>query len=345
MISKHKIILYFGCAGALPSTFFIGRKIFLGEVTTFDFTFLINSISDLILGYIITALVSAAVIYSIVILDKYLPWDKGIWKRIIAEFFYTNFVAIFSIILIFQVTFSVGLSQFPYREHMIMGIIIAIVLNLFLTTFYEGIRMFSKWKQSLIESERLEKESIASKFEALKNQVNPHFLFNSLNTLSSLVHTDPAKAEIFIDEFSSIYRYVLENQERLVVSLKEELDFIKSFVFLLKIRFGEGLDFTIKIDGDKLHFNLPTLSLQLLVENEIKHNIVTKDKPLKITIFTEKDDIIIKNNLQYRNEKVERTGIGIENLKQRYQLLTNLRPVFIIENDYYIAKIPLIQPE
>lgn len=154
-----------------------------------------------------------------------------------------------SIVIIYNITYFVGLAELTYREHILKGLVISTFLNLFLTTFYEGIRLFSKWKISLVESERLEKENIASKFEALKNQVNPHFLFNSLNTLSSLIYTDTAKAEKFIDEFANIYRYVLDNRDRFVVSLKEEVEFIKSFVYLLQIRFGEGLHFNIKIDS------------------------------------------------------------------------------------------------
>ena len=284
-------------------------------------------------------------IFSIQLLDKFFPWEKGIWKRIITEFFYTNTVAVVSITIINNIIYLAGLSLFEYELHIIQGIVIAIVLNLFLTTFYEGIRLFNKWKHSLIESERLEKENMASKFEALKNQVNPHFLFNSLNTLSSLIYSDTAKAEIFIDEFASIYRYILDNQDRLVVTLNEEIDFIKSFFYLLKIRFGEGLVHSIHIEGDKLKSCLPTLSLQLLVENAIKHNIVTKERPLEVSISTDDTSVIIKNNLQQRQEDLESTGIGLENLKQRYDLLSNLKPSFAIENDCYIAKLPLIQPE
>ena len=297
------------------------------------------------MAYSITALVSASVIFSIQLLDKYFPWEKGIWKRILTEFFYTNIVSVISITIINNIIYLVGLSLFPYREHIIQGIIIAIVLNLFLTTFYEGIRLFNKWKYSLIESERLEKENIASKFEALKNQVNPHFLFNSLNTLSSLLYSDIAKAEVFIDEFASIYRYVLDNQDKFVVSLKEEVEFIKSFIYLLKIRFGDGLNIQIQIDGDKLKYNLPTLSLQLLLENAIKHNVVTKEEPLGVMIYTENNHVIVKNSIQPREENTESTGIGLKNLKQRYDLMSNLKPGFIIENDHYIAKLPLIQPE
>jgi len=332
-------------AGILPAAFFTTQKIYSGEVTEFGFTFFATSFVNLLMAYAITASVSASVIFSIPLLDSYFPWEKGIWKRIITEFFYTNAVAVLSITLINTMIFFLGLSLFPYKDHMIQGIVTAIVLNLFLTTFYEGIRLFSRWKHSLIESERLEKEKIASRFEALKNQVNPHFLFNSLNTLSSLIYTDTARAEVFIDEFASIYRYVLENKDRFLVSLKEEIDFIKSFIYLLNIRFGDGLNVNIRISGEVLKHTLPTLSLQLLVENAIKHNIVTRDRPLEVSITTEDANILVTNNLQPREEPTEGTGIGLENLKQRYELLTDLKPVFIVENEHYIAKLPLIQPE
>ncbi|MCG8310413.1 MAG: histidine kinase [Cytophagales bacterium] len=345
MISRRKIILYFGLAGILPATLFTFQKIYAGEVTQFDLPFFIRVAINLCMSCIITALVSASVIYSIQVLDRYFPWEKGIWKRIITEFFYTNMVSVISILIIYNLIFFAGLSKFEYNEHIVKGIVISIFLNLFLTTFYEGIRLFNNWKHSLIEAERLEKENIASKFEALKNQVNPHFLFNSLNTLSSLIYSDTAKAELFIDEFASIYRYVLDNRDRLLVSLKEEIDFINSFVYLLKIRFGEGLKFNLRIDGEKLKHCLPTLSLQLLVENALKHNVVTKDKPLEVSISTEEDCVLVKNNLQYREKDSLNTGIGLENLKERYKLLSKLKPSFEIENDYYIAKLPLIQPE
>ena len=345
MISRKKIILYFGFAGVLPAFFFIVQEIYLGEAKQFDLAFFVEKIINLALSYVITASVSASVIYSITYLDKLLPWEKGVWNRIVVEFFYTNTVAIAAITIINNITYVAGLTEYSYKEHILLGIIIAIILNMFLSTFYEGIRLFSKWKTSLVESERLAKESMTSKFEALKNQINPHFLFNSLNTLSALIYSDTEKAEVFIDEFASIYRYILDNRDRFVVSLKEEIDFIKSFVYLLKIRFGDGLVFNIHIDSELLKHNLPTLSLQLLVENAIKHNIVSTDHPLEVSIYNENNSIIVKNNLQPRDEEIDSIGIGIVNLKERYKLLSDLEPRFEIANEHYIAKLPLIQSE
>ena len=345
MISRKKIILYFGLAGIFPALFFIASSIYNLEVTTFDNAYFIKVFISIVLGYLITATVSAAVIYSIPYLDKIAPWEKGIWKRIITEFFYTNFVALSTITVINNITYFLNLTDYTFKGHLLQGLLIAFILNAFLTTFYEGIRLFNNWKHSLVESERLEKESMTAKFEALKNQVNPHFLFNSLNTLSSLVYSDTEKAEKFIDEFASIYRYILDNRDRIAVSLSEEIKFIKSYIYLQKIRFGDCLVFNMKIDTAKLNHVLPTLSLQLLVENAIKHNVVTSEKPLEIEIADEGFFIVVKNNLQLRDEKVESVGVGIENLKQRYQLISGQVPSFEIVNEHYIAKLPLIQPE
>ena len=345
MISKRKIIFYFGFAGLLPAIFYISREIYLGNIDTFDLDFVLKVLGNMIMGYFITAFVSTAVIYSTLPLDRLFPWEKGVWRRIVIEFFSTNFVAVLAILVVGNITYFLPLYKNSYKEHAIQGIVIAIILNLFLTTFYEGIRLFHKWKSSLVKAERLVKENVISKYEALQNQVNPHFLFNNLNTLSSLIYSDTKKAEEFIDEFASIYRYVLDNKDRFVVSLKEELKFIHSFINLYQIRFGEGFYFNIKIDSTLFHYQIPTLSLQLLVENTVKHNIVTKDHPLEVSIASDGQYIVVKNNLQIRDTENLSTGVGLENLKQRYKLITDKKPEFYIENDYYIARIPLIEPD
>jgi LytS/YehU family sensor histidine kinase len=216
------------------------------------------------------------------------------------------------------------------------------VLDFILVAVYEGVYFFKQWKQSLLKTEKLEKEFLSSKFEALKNQINPHFLFNSLNTLSALIHEDVDKSEKFIDEFAKIYRYVLENQENIAVSLNNELAFVKSYLYLQQIRFGKSLDSEIKIDVSKLDYMIPTLSLQLLIENAIKHNKITKSDPLKIKIYNEEDYLVVENNLQLRDQKNDSTGIGLNNLKERYKLMTEHKPEFIVTEKSYVAKIPLI---
>lgn len=167
-------------------------------------------------------------------------------------------------------------------------------------------------------------------------------MFNSLNVLSGLINTDVAKAQLFIDEFSQIYRYVLETIEQPVVTLSKELDFMRSYLFLQQIRYGENLTFTDNIPSGLLPMVVPPLSLQVLLENAIKHNIVNESKPLKIEIFSEDLYLIVKNNIQPKISGTS-TGLGLKNLVKRYALISKLEPSFQINNNYYVAKIPLIK--
>lgn len=188
-----------------------------------------------------------------------------------------------------------------------------------------------------------EKENMRSRFEALRNQVNPHFLFNSLNALSSLVHEDADLAESFILKLTKIYRYVLDLQDQNLISLEEELKFIDNYLFLQQIRFGNNLRLYRQVDASALNRNVPPLSLQLLVENAIKHNIISAENPLTIELVVEGEEtLVVKNNLQIRMKKLESTGLGQENLRARYSLLCDRVPSFSEEESSYIARIPLL---
>ena len=196
----------------------------------------------------------------------------------------------------------------------------------------------------LVQAERQKKENIISQFETLKNQVNPHFLFNSLNALSMLVLEDSKKAEQFIHKLTKVYRYVLDYRDLNVIPLGEEIHFLDNYLFLQKIRFEAGLDVEIQVSPDVLSLQVPPLSLQLLVENAIKHNIISQSQPLHLQIFSDEKELVVKNNLQLRSEKEDSTGIGLENLKRRYSLLSKQTPTFTEEGEYYQARIPLLDP-
>jgi hypothetical protein len=190
---------------------------------------------------------------------------------------------------------------------------------------------------------RVAHEKSKAQFESLKNQINPHFLFNSLNVLSSLVHTDAQLSEQFIDQLARSYRYLLEQKESDLVSLQKELDFIHSFTFLLKIRFEDKLRVEIHLPAEVLKATIPPLSLQLLIENAVKHNQLSNEHPLTIRISSTEDGMLeVRNNLQTRVQQLPSTGLGLENIRNRYNLLTSTKPSFNIENDEYIARIPLI---
>lgn len=190
---------------------------------------------------------------------------------------------------------------------------------------------------------KLEKENLQSQFDVLKQQVNPHFLFNSLNVLVSLIKIDQDLAESFTEQLSKVYRYILENKDKDLVSLGVEINFLEAYLFLLNIRFKDKLVFQINLnDNDKEKMVLP-LALQLLIENSIKHNVFSKKNPLVIEIFIDKNNYLnVINNLHLRETNFASTGIGLENIKNRYKLLCKKTPEFLKTETQFIAKIPLL---
>jgi sensor histidine kinase YesM len=194
-------------------------------------------------------------------------------------------------------------------------------------------------------TEQLEKENILAQYEALKNQVNPHFLFNSLNALGSLIKKDPAEAYKFTKEFAKIYRVVLELKEHSLVHLSEELDFIKSYLFLQIIRFGDNLKVDINIPSQYLDYFIPPFSLQLVVENAIKHNIISEEQPLHIEIYYEGNRLVVRNNLQIRSNFHGSTGVGSKNMELRYKLISDEEPEFYTDGQYYYVRLPLVASE
>jgi PAS domain S-box-containing protein len=190
---------------------------------------------------------------------------------------------------------------------------------------------------------KLQKENLQSQFEMLKQQVNPHFLFNSLNVLTSLIKVDPDLAEVFTERLSKVYRYVLENKEKDLITLSTELDFIKSYSFLLDIRFSGKLFVEIDIDEKHLESLVVPMVLQLLVENAVKHNTFSKKNPLNISLTIDNDNFLtVVNNLQNRKTQMVSTGVGLVNISKRYSLLTDAQPAFDITEEHFTAKIPLI---
>jgi len=189
----------------------------------------------------------------------------------------------------------------------------------------------------------LQKTNLQSQFEVLKQQVNPHFLFNSLNVLASLIKVDPDLAESFTEKLSKVYRYVLENKEKDMVSLSTEIDFINSYIFLLNIRFKGKIFVKINLEDIKPEMMILPMALQILVENAIKHNTFSRTEPLHIDISVDSDNfLVVTNNLRLRESYVQSTGIGLTNIQNRYKLITDKEPFFEIADKRFIARIPLI---
>lgn len=192
----------------------------------------------------------------------------------------------------------------------------------------------------MLKNIQQEKERLASQYEVLKNQVNPHFLFNSLNTLASLISSDPPSALRFTSKFAKIYRLILENGEQSMISLKKEMEFLESYFFLQQLRFGSGLEMDIKIENE--NYILPPFALQLLVENAIKHNIISTENNMTIEIFQRKETVVIRNRINEKEIAESSTGIGLKNLNSRYLLLTNMEIKVLNDGTYFTVEIPLI---
>ena len=189
----------------------------------------------------------------------------------------------------------------------------------------------------------LQKENLQSQFDVLKQQVNPHFLFNSLNVLTSLIKLEPDLAEKFSEQLSKVYRYVLENKDNELVDLNTELNFLDAYIFLLNIRFVDKLRVNINIPVARRSDQIIPLAMQLLIENAIKHNIMSKSEPLTIDVFIDSDNYLnIVNNLQERPSQLVSTGVGLKNIQKRYLLLNNTEPSFEKTNSHFIAKVPLV---
>jgi sensor histidine kinase YesM len=220
----------------------------------------------------------------------------------------------------------------------------AIVINVLATSSHEGLMFFYQWKKSLLETERLKKSYLQSQLDSLKNQVNPHFLFNSLNCLSSLISSDPERASEFLDEMSLVYRYLLRSNEYELIPLAAELQFVHSFFHMLKTRYDEGIELKLDISDTHKEYFLPPLTLQMLVENAIKHNLILKDRPLRIRIFSETSDwLTITNNIQKKSARILSNKIGLQNIVSKYRLLNNSNILIHDDGMVFSVSLPLIK--
>ncbi len=218
----------------------------------------------------------------------------------------------------------------------------AIFCTIMIIAIYESIFFMHQLRHSVEETEQLKRETLKAQLDALRTQVNPHFLFNNLNTLCSIIPENPKQATDFVQQLSKVYRHILEVRDEKTISLNDELEVVKAYAFLLQTRFGGNLEVDINVPAEKLQKKIVPLSLQILMENAIKHNIVSADKPLKIALFTLNGSLVVNNNLQKKNQLSESTGIGLENIRTRYNLLGNKTIEVQEANGNFTVSIPLI---
>jgi len=195
------------------------------------------------------------------------------------------------------------------------------------------------------ENEMLHQENLMARFETLKSQIDPHFLFNAMNTLYTLVETEPVKAREFVASFSALYRKVLTSRERTIVPISEELELVRHYLFLQRMRFGESLRVNVDVPARAMIGYLPPFTLQMLLENAIKHNVISAAKPLNITLTVEGDQLLVRNDLRPRGTSEAGTGTGLENIRRRYTMLGAPEPSFTMSDTQYTAVIPILSQE
>lgn len=281
--------------------------------------------------------------FSYLALTINLTWSKRISEKykvlaLIALNASLFFVSQFLFYLIDQFFFNIYASVLSPGVNALVYFFILLILILIST----AIQLINKSRLDAIEKEVLKQKSLSNELEALKNQINPHFLFNSLSTLSLLVREDQKAAIKFINKLSFLFRYILLSQDKELVSVKEELKVLDSYVHLIKQRYQNNFDVKTNIKNDMLEKRIPILSLQLLMENAIKHNEISAKKPLYVELYDEENRIVMKNVLQKRNGHIESTQIGLKNLNARTILHMNKETEISKNDTHFIVKIPTL---
>ena len=320
----------------------IGNLIML-TVTRMEYITLQMIIDGSINSVLIGGSFMLGITWMVATLDRKLPWLQNPLKRLIVQFFVTIGLSVVIIVL------AIFLTSLLWHQKMNSNFFIetgTFMVKIAFTFVFLGslisnaIMFFMKWKEAAVQQEKLKREQLALQYETLKSQVNPHFLFNNLNSLTSLISSNPDKAIDFVKKLSEVYRYVLDQKNNELVALELELKFLESYVFLQKIRFESNLDVQIAVQAG--NFKVIPLSVQMLVENAIKHNEISDKNPLIIRIFSTEDGYLtVKNKLQ-RKIGSEGSGSGIQNIKERYQFFTDKKVVIAESSGDFVVRIPLL---
>ncbi|AUC80956.1 2TM domain-containing protein [Lacinutrix sp. Bg11-31] len=218
----------------------------------------------------------------------------------------------------------------------------ALSISIFITVIFYSIYYYKSKQDRKVKEQKVIAGTASAKFDALKNQLDPHFLFNSLNVLTSLIEENPDNAQKFTTSLSKVYRYVLEQKNKDLITVDEELKFAKTYMSLLKMRFEDSIIFDIPEQVSNPESKVVPLSLQLLLENAVKHNVVTTSKPLHIKIYESDGDLIVENNLQTKQVIKKSSGVGLNNITQRYQLLTNRKVSIVEDKTHFTVAIPML---
>ncbi len=294
-----------------------------------------------IFGLIVLVVIILSMRVVDLVLDRLYPYERSLMLRLVIQFV----ISLAIVLSLRQIIFHFTRSYLPIpvtRELYIVATAahILFIATIVLTMF--GFRFFHKWRETELKKETLEREKATVQYDNLKNQLNPHFLFNSLTSLNSLIYENPQLASEFLQHLSKVYRYVLENKDKTVVTLDTEVRFIENYIELLATRFADGLAITISLSDQALERHILPVTLQILIENAIKHNVTSRDNPLVIDIYDELDYLIVKNNLQIKHTIDTSNKQGLENLRGLYEVLIEKKMIVTQTEATFAVHIPLI---
>lgn len=319
-------------------------------------TFFTRSIPELIEDVLMTLFCSVIIAESSIFINKKLnnkiSWTKNPVQRLAIETILNIVMALLVNILLTVICISQSGSQssiFSFNlsveetKGLIHWVVVSSVLAFMFMAFNTGNYLIVNWKNEIVKASEMSRIAAEAEIQALKMQIDPHFVFNNLSVLSELILCDQQIGHEYAERFSKIYRYMLINSKKNTIQLSEELKFLNDYIFLLDKRIGAGATFQLEIPEQYLNKMLPPMTLQLLVENALKHNKTLKSSPLEIRITVEnEDELIISNNIQPFESPIESSGIGLENIKRRYKLLSDRQPIIINDTQHFVVTIPLL---
>lgn len=278
------------------------------------------------------------------VIDKHISWIQAPVKKVFVQIFSFLTYSAGAFILVQFANYYIWMNRIPAESwsSILRSLPSTLLISFVISLIFTAIGFFTAWKKSFVRAEKLKIEMLAYKYESLRNQINPHFLFNSLNVLSDLVYDDQATAVKFIRQLSDLFRYVLDSRDKELVPLKDELEFIRSFTFLLKTRFEEKLKIDVDVQANPEEYIVP-MTLQLLIENAVKHNEVSEAFPLRISVRKVNDCLEVENNLQPKNVGDDSKKTGLKNITQQFAFFSE-KPIKIITSDErYMVRVPILK--
>ncbi|HAQ21525.1 MAG TPA: hypothetical protein DCR40_20190 [Prolixibacteraceae bacterium] len=277
-------------------------------------------------------------------INKKISWIETPVKKTFAQILAFLSYSITAFILVQFFNYYVWMGYLPSKswDSIIKSLPYTLMISGIISLIYTAVGFFFAWKRSFQQAEKLKVEMLAYKYESLRNQINPHFLFNSLNVLSDLVYDDQRLAVKFIQQMSDLFRYVLDSRDKELVPLKDELEFIRSFTFMLKTRFEEKLKIEIDVQPDPEDYIVP-MTLQLLIENAVKHNEISEAFPLRISVRKKMDSLEVENNVQAKHVGDDSKKTGLKNITQQYAFFSE-KPIRILTSDErFLVRVPILK--